>query len=114
MNQTPSAAAQILIAVIPTVGIVAGGVVIFFWMLWAHRQRMLMIEKNIFQKKAFDLQAFSLLSGLLLFGIGASLTVFFLLKEGLSYGVLSGIIPFSIGVSLIVFFIIRRSMRRDG
>jgi hypothetical protein len=114
MNQTPSAAAQILVAVIPTVGIVAGSVVIFFWMLWAHRQRMLMIEKDQLQRRSFDLQAFSLLTGLLLFGIGASLMLFFLLKEGLSYGVLSGIIPLSIGASLIVFFIIRRNMRRDG
>jgi uncharacterized membrane protein len=88
-----------------------GSTVIFFYLLWNHKQRMLMIQKDLVQKRSFDLESFSLLSGLLLIGIGACLTVFFVLKEGLNYSVLSGIIPFSIGVSLIIFFIMKRILR---
>ncbi len=107
MNDIPSTAAQVIVTVIPIVGIVMGSVVIFFFLLWNHRQKMLMIEKNLYKRPEFDLISFSLFSGLILTGIGASLVIFFVIKEGFSYGVLSGLIPFSIGVGLILFFIIR-------
>lgn len=111
MSPVPPAAVNIIVSVIPIVGIVMGGVVIFFYMLWSHKQRVLMIEKGLVQRRNFDIETFSLLSGLLLLGIGASLTIFFLLKLGLSYSVLSGLIPLSIGVSLIIFFITKRTLR---
>jgi len=111
MGPVPSAAVNIIVSIIPIVGIVMGCVVIFFFLLWSHKQRMLMIQKDLVQQRNFDLETFSLLSGLLLLGIGASLTMFFLLKEGLRYSVLSGIIPLSIGISLILFFIIKRKLR---
>ena len=59
------------------------------------------------EKNVFDLDSYSLFSGLLLFCIGLSLLIFFRVKEGISYGLLGGIIPFSSGVALIIFFIIR-------
>ena len=39
-------AVQIIIAVIPIVGIVMGSVLIFFYFLWRHRQIMLQIRTN--------------------------------------------------------------------
>ena len=44
MGSIPSAAAQVLIMVIPIVGIVMGSVVVFFYLLWRHKQNMMMIE----------------------------------------------------------------------
>lgn len=107
MNNIPSTAAQIIVTVIPIVGIVMGSIVIFFFLLWNHKQKMLIIEKDLYKKHEFDLVSFSLFAGLILAGIGGSLVIFFIIKEGFSYGVLSGLIPFSIGVGLILFFIIR-------
>jgi uncharacterized membrane protein len=111
MNPVPSNAVNIIVSVIPIVGIVMGSAVIFFYLLWNHKQRMLMIQKDLMQRRNFDFETFSLLSGLLLLGIGASLTLFFVLKQGLSYSVLSGIIPLSLGISLIIFFMIKRTLR---
>jgi hypothetical protein len=113
MTSVPSDAVNILISIIPIVGIFMGSVVIFFYLLWWHKQRMFLIQKDIVQKKNFDLDSFSLLTGLILLGAGGSLTLFFLLKEGLSYSVLSGIIPLSVGLSLMAFFIIRKKQRPD-
>ncbi len=109
----PSAAAQIIVSIIPIVGIVTGGVVLFFYLLWNHKQRILMIDRGIAQQTPFDLMTFSLFSGLILFSIGVSLMVFFIMKEGLSYGVLSGIIPFSIGTSMVVFFAVRMRLKKN-
>ena len=107
MESLPSRAAQVIVTIIPIVGIVMGSVVIFFYMLYNHREKILMIEKGVVQKNNFDIDTYSLFAGIVLFGVGICLTIFFLIKEGASYGALGGIIPVSIGLSLIVFFIIR-------
>ena len=107
MESVPSKAAQVIISVIPIVGIVMGSAVIFFYLLWNHRQAMKIIETGTYKKSDFDLDAFSLLTGLILLGVGASLVVFFLIKGNFSYGVLSGLIPLSVGISFIIFFILR-------
>lgn len=114
MENVPSAAAQVIVTVIPIVGIVMGCIVFYLYLYWNHKQKMHMIDKGIVRRNLFDLDSFSLFAGLVLLATGASLVVFFVIKEGFSYGVLSGLIPFSIGLSLIVFFIIRiKVFKRD-
>jgi len=106
-----STAAQVLVTVIPIVGIVTGGMVIIMFIYYNYKQKVLLIEKSadsvMSKKKNFDLDTFSLFSGLILLAIGLSLMIFFLIKEGMSYSVLSGLIPLSVGLSLLVFFILR-------
>ena len=117
MDHATSAAAQVIIAVIPIVGIVMGAVVVFFYLLWNHRRRTLQIKAGNYDKPAFDLLSFSLLAGLLLVSVGVALTVFlslFLaLKEdpNLGYGLLGGLIPLSMGIGLLAFFGIKRRDR---
>ena len=113
MNDIPSAAAQVLVSIIPIVGIVMGSVVIFLFLMLDYKQKKLMIEKGIYNPRPFDLDSFSLFSGLIMIGVGGSLLIFFLLKDGLNYGSLSGLIPFSVGVSLIVYYGIRTKMIND-
>ena len=110
MNTTASAAAQVLIALIPIVGIFMGSIVVFFYLLWAHRRKSLLIRQGIKPEILFDLDSFSLLGGLLNLGIGLVLTLFFFIKEGWNYGLLGGLIPLSIGMSLTAFFFIRRKL----
>lgn len=112
MQSLPSQAAQIIITIIPIVGIVLGSIVIFFFLLWDYKQRMLMIEKGIYERRVFDWITASLLSGLLLFCVGLVLSVFFILKDGVSYGLLGGLIPLAIGLSLLVYYSIRRKNER--
>ncbi len=115
---TPSQATQILVTVIPIVGIVFGSVVLFFYIYFGYRTRMLMIEKGIYRSplEMFDLETFALLLGLLSFSIGFGMSIFFYFREGLSYGLLGGLIPFFVGIGLISFFIIRMKIlkKRDG
>jgi hypothetical protein len=110
----PSTAAQIIVTIIPIVGIVMGGVVIFFFLFWNHKQRMLIIEKGQYVKSEFDLSTFSLFAGLVLTSVGLCLVIFFVILEGFSYPVLSGLAPLSLGVSLLVFFAIRGRINKDS
>jgi hypothetical protein len=114
MEEISSAAAQVLIAVIPIVGIVVGSAVIFFYLLWNHRQKTLLIKAGQYKKQEFDLYSFSLLSGLLLSTVGTALTILLSIIEGASYGLLGGIIPMSLGIGLIIHYAIKRREKRNG
>lgn len=113
MESVPSTAAQIIVTIIPIVGIVMGSAVIFFYLLWDHKQKMLLIEKGLYQKSGFDLLSFSLLAGILLTAVGSVLTAFFALIEGMSYSLLAGVIPLVIGVCFLIFFGIKKRMDRN-
>lgn len=118
MDNAPSIAAQIILTIVPIVGIIFGCTILFFYLYYGHQAKMLMIEKGTYQRpiEKFDLESFSLFFGLLSFFIGIGMSVFFLLKEGISYGLLGGLLPLAVGAGLIAFFIVRVKMnkKRDG
>ena len=112
MEQTTYYAAQVIISIIPIVGIVMGTVVIFFYLLWNHKRRTLLIKAGQFRRPDFNLLTFSLLTGLLLSTVGLALTVFLAIALGASFGLLGGIIPLAIGIGLLVYYGIKSSDRR--
>lgn len=104
--------AQIIIAIIPIVGIVMGSVVVFFYLLWNYKRRVLLIKAGHYEPPEFDLLSFSLLAGLLLGSVGISLTVFLAIVQGTGYGLLGGIIPLSISIGLLAYYGIKRFDKR--
>ncbi|MCL1815769.1 MAG: hypothetical protein FWG27_08140 [Treponema sp.] len=106
-----SGAAQVIIAIIPIVGIFMGSVVVFFYLLWHHRRRVLLIKAGQYLKPKFDLLSFSLLSGLLLLSVGLSMTIFLIVMGKINYGLLGGIIPLAAGAGLLAYYIIKRGDR---
>ncbi len=106
------AAAQIIISIIPIVGIVMGAVVAFFYLLWSHREKVRLIERGLYQPRRIDLDTFCLLAGLVLAGVGLVLSALFMVADGACYALLGGLIPLAIGLSLLAFFALRR--RREG
>ena len=98
-----SPAAQVIISLIPIVGIGIGGIVIFFYLLWHHRQITLLIKSGGYNPSKIDLHIASLLLGILLTGIGFVLSVLFALMDGLSYTLLGGLIPLVMGIGFLVF-----------
>jgi len=111
VEQISSSAAQVIISIIPIVGIVMGSVVVFFYLLWSYKCRALLIKAGQFQRPKFDLLSFSLLTGLLLCAVGLALTVFLAIALGVNFGLLGGIIPLAIGTGLLVYYGIKRNAR---
>ncbi len=109
MENIPSAAAQVLIMVIPIVGIVMGSVVVFFYLLWRHKQNMMMIEKGLRPPSTFNLLSFSLVAGLVTTCVGFVLSIFFVLTDGASYSLLGGLMPLAIGMSLLAYYLLRHN-----
>ena len=111
MEQMLSPAAQVIISIIPIVGIVMGSVVVFFYLLWNHKRRTLLIKSGNFRRPDFDLLTFSLLAGLLLSAVGLALTLFLAIALGANFGLLGGIIPLAVGIGLLVYYGIKRGDR---
>ena len=55
-----SHAAQVIVAIIPIVGIVIGGVVVFFYLLWRHKHISMMIRTGTYKPVHFNFKLFSL------------------------------------------------------
>ena len=99
-----STAAQIIISIVPIVGIAIGGVVLFFFILWRHHEIKLQIKTGTFVPSKINYKAFSLLAGLLLTGTGVMLSLVFAVLDGCTYSMLGGLIPAVIGICLLVFY----------
>ena len=99
-----STAAQIIISIVPIVGIAIGGVVLFFFILWRHHEIKLQIKTGTFDPSKINYKAFSLLAGLLLTGTGVMLSLVFAVLDGFTYSMLGGLIPTVIGICLLVFY----------
>ncbi len=104
MNQITSAAAQVIISIVPIVGISFGALILFFYILWKHHETKLQIKTGTFVPNKFNYAAFSFLTGLLLTGIGLILTAVFAIIDGFSYAILGGLLPMAIGICLLIFF----------
>ncbi|MDR2783857.1 MAG: hypothetical protein LBB48_08490 [Treponema sp.] len=112
MNQSSSTAAQIIISIIPIAGIVMGAVVVFFYLLWSHKRKMLLIQTGHYTRPEFDLPSFSLLAGLLLSSVGLALTIFLAIALGVNFGLLGGVIPLALGIGLLLYYTINRLDRK--
>ena len=104
-------AVQIIIAVIPIVGIVMGSVLVFFYFLWRHRQIMLQIKTNTYVRPTVNIRLFCLLLGIMLTVIGCVLFGLFYLIAGVGYILLGGLIPLALGISLTLFYAPTRRSR---
>jgi len=51
---TTSPAAQVIVSIIPLVGIVIGGIVIFFYLLWRNTQIKLLIKSGAYEPARFN------------------------------------------------------------
>lgn len=108
-------AAQVILSLVPIVGIAIGGTVVFFYLLWHHHENKLQIKTGTYNPAKFDLKTFSLLSGMLLTAVGFILSVFFAILDGLSYTLLGGFLPMIIGIALLLFYKINPDFhKKDG
>jgi pilus assembly protein TadC len=104
-SQTP----EVLLSIVPLVGVVTGSVLLFFFLLWRYRlHRELILSGRYVPSFWKNLRIFSLLIGSLSAAIGLPMTVLFFLIDGLAYSTLGGLIPFFAGIGFILFYLLAR------
>lgn len=100
-------AAEIILSIVPLIGIVFGSVLFFFFFLWQYKLKKERIRAGTYTPVfARYFRAFSLLIGCLSIAVGVPMTFVFLLLDGKSYALLGGIIPLSSGIGLLLFYFI--------
>ncbi|MCH5291701.1 MAG: hypothetical protein J1D88_08125 [Treponema sp.] len=111
---TMTPAAQVIISLIPIVGIAFGSILVFFALLWRHHENKLRILKGTYSHVHFNSKMFSLLTGLLLEGVGLVLTVMFILLEGVSWNILGGLLPLVSGMMFLIFYKVNPGIKTES
>lgn len=103
-TQGSSNSYKIVLFLVPIFGIVFGSALLFFLLLFWHKQRMELIRTGLYKPWQLDLRVFSFFLGLLLTFVGAGLSLVFIVVLGKSLAMLGGLIPFALGLSLLSFY----------
>lgn len=107
-------AADVILSIVPLLGVVLGSVLLFFFFLWQYKLKKERIRTGTFVPGfTKHLRSFALLIGCLSISAGLPMTMIFLMLDGKSYSMLGGIVPFSCGIGLILFYYISRQRQRD-
>ncbi|HMV78654.1 MAG TPA: hypothetical protein PKA14_12040, partial [Leptospiraceae bacterium] len=93
-TQGSSNSYKIVLFLVPIFGIVFGSALLFFLLLFWHKQRMELIRTGQYKPWQLDLRVFSFFLGLLLAFVGAGLSLVFIIVLGKSLAMLGGLIPF--------------------
>ena len=97
-------AAQVIMSLFPIIGVIMATFLLFFYILWHHKQTVLLIKTGMYKPSKMDFLNICLLSGILLLVLGLALTIFFISIERRDYTLLLGLLPFSIGLSLLIYY----------
>ncbi len=104
-NMHESTTAQIILAIVPLVGIVAGSILLFFFLLWRYRIQREIIKSGHYEPQFWkNIRSWSLLIGTVATALGLPMTIFFIIIDGVSYASFGGLIPFSVGLGFLLFF----------
>jgi hypothetical protein len=104
-SQVLAEPAQVLIAVLPLVSVIAVSLLGFFFMLWDHQKRILILQRGG-TPAPFNIDEKLLLLGIVALFTGVGLIVFSSLYSGISASLLGGIIPASVGAGIITYYVI--------
>lgn len=97
-------ASQVIISIVPIVGIAVAGIVLFFYMLWHHKETTMLIRTGNYKPMEFNPKLLSFFGGLILTGVGCVLSILLGLIDGVSYALLGGLIPAVTGIMLLIFY----------
>lgn len=104
-----SSAPEILLSLVPLVGIVFGCVLLFFFLLWQYRIRRELIRSGQHTPMfVANIRMLSLLVGLLGIAVGLPMSLLFVAIEGVDYVLLGGLLPLFAGIGCIVFYALTR------
>ncbi len=102
-------ATDIILSIVPMVGIVFGAAILFFFLLWNYRLKKELIRTQQYHYTSVKtLRMLTLLIGFVSTLVGLPMTLLFYLVEGVSYVMLGGLIPVFAGIGLLSFYAFTR------
>jgi hypothetical protein len=108
-----SPVAQILLAAAPLAALVLVGTLVFFWMLWDHQRRLMIISRGGEPPPRMRPERVGLTGFVSLF-VGVALMLFFWATQGIDEALLIGLIPAAAGAGIVMYQRLCRSARERG
>jgi len=102
-----SLVAQILLAALPLAALVLVGVLVFFWMLWDHQRRLMIITHGGSPPPRLP-PGRLMLTGVISLFVGGALTLFFWVAQGLGHAMLVGVVPAAAGAGIVAYLRVAR------
>ena len=100
-----SGAGDILLSLVPMIGIIFGTTLLFFYFYWQYQQKKELIRHDQYVPPGFDRwRSVCLLIGCLSSVIGMAMSVLFLLLSGISPALFGGLVPFAVGIGFLFFY----------
>jgi hypothetical protein len=97
--------AQVLIAILPLASVLVLGILTFFFMLWDHQKRILIINKGGTPSPR-NIDDRLLLLGIVSLFIGVGLVVFMSIYSGFTPSLLGGMIPATAGAGILTYYFV--------
>jgi hypothetical protein len=94
--------AQILLAALPLAALVLVGALVFFWMLWDHQRRLMIISRGGSPPLRLRPERLTLTGVVSLF-VGGTLVLFFWVTRGGGEAMLVGVVPAAAGAGILVY-----------
>lgn len=105
-----SLTSQVLISLVPIIGVLLGTFLFFSLFYFYHKQKVLLIEKGLFKPIRINWSLALVLTGMALMMTGVSITTVFLINKKTGLELLGGLVPLGVGIALFSsYFIIRKN-----
>jgi len=101
-----SSITEIIIALIPIIGIIGGCFIFFSIFLFYYKQRVLIIKSGNYKPFKPNWNLILLLAGMMNIAFGIAITIVFIINKAYGYELLGGLIPLLVGVAIIFTYII--------
>lgn len=102
----PSEASQIILSIVPIIGVLFGSFLFFSLFYFYHKQKMLLIEKGLYKPVRLNWNLIFIVTGFIISFSGAMITLVFIINKNFGYELLGGVIPLGVGLAIILAYLV--------
>ncbi|HOJ50275.1 MAG TPA: hypothetical protein PKW55_05640 [Spirochaetota bacterium] len=111
LSQKSSPTVDIIVSLIPIVGIIGGCFVFFSIFLFYYKQRILIIQTGNYKPFKVNWNLVLILTGMVTTFVGIAITTVFIINKVYGFELLGGLIPLFTGLAIIFTYIISNKVR---
>jgi hypothetical protein len=113
-GESLSEASQIILSLVPLIGVLFGTFLFFSLFYFYHKQKMLMIEQKLYKPIRLNWSLIMVLAGFIIFLAGVAITLVFILNRDFGHELLGGLIPFAVGLAILLTYFVSNKVNSAG
>ena len=109
----PSEASQIILSIVPIIGVLFGSLLFLSLFYFFQKQKMLLIEKGIYKPMNLNWNLIFIVTGFIIAFSGLVITIVFLINKAYGFELLAGGLPLGIGIAIILSYLLSNKVSSD-